>query len=583
MIRFPNPGSNIENFFLIFKSTYEHFHDKYYFTLHDMNVLAEQGLASSRGFAGARAVEQSNKSSTNALKPLFNQFKAYSELYRALGWLKSTNGKSLNYTFTFLGHHVATADNSLPIFKECLLGINYPNETIHNELLDRTTKYIRPFHCILKAMKDLDGIITKDELILGPMNIDDTSINDYTTKINNIKNLRKTKEYSNVKSGLETLATDLNVQANTLGNYTRFPIAMLCSCGWAKKVSKKNIYLNMGATKFLELTEYGEETLSNLENSVDIRFSTHPQSNTCQFKTFNDVEEGLKEQLIRTSVFSMLQRSGFDISPVMDVLNSDFKIINEHFNNTSLLFSPYQTISSSIVDEALKNFLPTVNKVNIENTLIEDCVSPITIDYSNIITQLKFSNSQSTKQDTNNACLELTEIYCATNDINQTADIFCEKHSKDNQDTFYPLIGELFNILGFNCKVSPKGNNNLRFDALIIDDSFSIPIEIKSPGEELNISAKAVRQALENKIILLSRYTDLYPTTFETTSLALGFNLPNDRSDVIRLLTDIKHTYNINIALIDLKTLTIMALTALFKNQTISIEDLSNSGGFINV
>lgn len=582
MIRFPNPGSNIENFFLIFKSTYEHFHDKYFFTLDDMNVLAEQGLASSRGFAGARAVEQSNKSSNNALKPLFNQFKSYSELYRALGWLKSINGKSLNYSFTFLGHHIATADDPLPLFKECLLGINYPNETINNEVLERTSKYLRPFYCILKSMKDLDGLLTKDELILGPMNIDDTNTNDYNSKINAIKNLRKTKKYPNVKDALETLANDLNVQANTLGNYTRFPIAMLCSCGWATKVSIKNIYSNMGGTKFLKLTEYGEKTLSNLENSIDIRLSTHTSSNKSQFQTFNDVE-CIKKELIRTSIFSMLQRSGFDISPLLNILNSDFESVNKHFNNAPILFSPYQTISSTIVDDALHEFLPTVDKSSVEDTLIKESSNSTTIDYSNINTLLKFSDLQSTKKTTSNACLELTKLYSANNDINKTANIFCENHSKDNQNTFYPLIGELFNILGLNCKVSPKGNNSLRFDALIIDNKFSIPIEIKSPGEEVNISAKAVRQALENKIIILSRYRDLYPTTFETTSLALGFNLPNDRSDVIRLITDIKKTYNINISLIDLKTLTIMALTALFNNQTISIEDLSNSGGFINV
>ena len=578
MIRFPNPGSNIENFFLIFKSTYEHFHDKYFFTLDDMNVLAEQGLASSRGFAGSRAVEQSNKSSNNALKPLFNQFKAYSELYRALGWLKSINGKSLNYSFTFLGHHIATADDPLPLFKECLLGINYPNEIINNEVLERTSKHLRPFYCILKSMKDLDGLLTKDELILGPMNIDDTNTNDYNSKITAIKNLRKTKKYSNVKDALEKLANGLNVQVNTLGNYTRFPIAMLCSCGWAEKVSIKNIYSNMGSTKFLKLTKYGEETLFNIESSIDIRFSINTLSNKSHFQTFNDVECIKKE-----SIFLMLQRSGFDISPLMDVLNSDFELVNNHFNNIPILFSPYQTIDSTIVDDALSEFLSTVAKTNIDEITVKESPNSKTIDYSNINTLLKFSDLQSTKKTTNNACLELTKIYSTTNDINKTADIFCQNHSKDNQDTFYPLIGELFNILGLNCKVSPKGNNSLRFDAFIIDDKFSIPIEIKSPGEELNISAKAVRQALENKVIILSRYRDLYPTTFETTSLALGFNLPNNRSDVIRLITDIKKTYNINISLIDLKTLTVMALTALFNNLTISIEDLSNSGGFINV
>ena len=36
-----------------------------------------------------------------------------------------------------------------------------------------------------------------------------------------------------------------------------------------------------------------------------------------------------------------------------------------------------------------------------------------------------------------------------------------------------------------------------------------IPIEIKSPSEELYVNVKGIRQALENKIILESRYNNL--------------------------------------------------------------------------
>ena len=42
-------------------------------------------------------------------------------------------------------------------------------------------------------------------------------------------------------------------------------------------------------------------------------------------------------------------------------------------------------------------------------------------------------------------------------------------------------------------------------DAYVKVNSVDIPIEIKSPTEEEFLSTKAVRQALENKIILLSR------------------------------------------------------------------------------
>jgi hypothetical protein len=45
---------------------------------------------------------------------------------------------------------------------------------------------------------------------------------------------------------------------------------------------------------------------------------------------------------------------------------------------------------------------------------------------------------------------------------------------------------------------------------MIVDATDSIPIEIKSPGEEMELSVKALRQAVENKVILLSR--NQFPT-----------------------------------------------------------------------
>ena len=68
--------------------------------------------------------------------------------------------------------------------------------------------------------------------------------------------------------------------------------------------------------------------------------------------------------------------------------------------------------------------------------------------------------------------------------------------------------------------------------------------EIKSTGEETEISVKAIRQALENKIIFLSRKQ--YKTDNETTSLAIGYNLPNMRSEVFELIEDIHNSFKLS-------------------------------------
>ena len=87
-------------------------------------------------------------------------------------------------------------------------------------------------------------------------------------------------------------------------------------------------------------------------------------------------------------------------------------------------------------------------------------------------------------------------------------------------------------------------------------------IEIKSPTEEQHLSLKAIRQALENKVILLSRGT--HPTLPETTSLAVGYYLPNHRAEVTNLMSDFKTAFGYNIGIIDLKTLLTIAVTIVY-------------------
>ena len=115
---------------------------------------------------------------------------------------------------------------------------------------------------------------------------------------------------------------------------------------------------------------------------------------------------------------------------------------------------------------------------------------------------------------------------------------------------FYDYIGIILNHLGFKTRVTREGDVNLRFDATIIDDEDSIPIEIKSPREDREINIKAIRQALENKIVLLSRH--FYKTKSETSSLAIAFEYPPKRSDVYELITDIKNAFGFNIGIINI-------------------------------
>ena len=100
----------------------------------------------------------------------------------------------------------------------------------------------------------------------------------------------------------------------------------------------------------------------------------------------------------------------------------------------------------------------------------------------------------------------------------------------------------------------------------------SIPIEIKSPGEEVKISIKAVRQALENKIVILSRKS--FPMQMETSSIIVGFEYPNDRSEVYRAIIDIKNTYQIKIGMLDFDTLIHLNIQKLLQKKIPDLKKL---------
>ena len=119
---------------------------------------------------------------------------------------------------------------------------------------------------------------------------------------------------------------------------------------------------------------------------------------------------------------------------------------------------------------------------------------------------------------------------------------------------FYEVIGDILEEIGFSkVSVTREGDTNNRMDAIIIDDKRSIPIEIKSPKEIEYINVKSVRQALENKIVLLSR--KFYSTEKEVTSLAIGYDYPNDRSGVYEAIDDIFDTFNIKVGIISFSAL----------------------------
>ncbi len=554
MLRIPNPGSDIDIFVRIFRDLYAVLKDRADFDLDDMTrAMLERNNVSSQGAFGDEALRRSTRQDRSR-DPLYNQAKMYAELFRTLGWIQSTTG-ALRFSFSWLGEHAALTPDPKPLTVECLLGMAYPNEVL-GVLGDQS---LRVFPAILGAAAALGGGITRDEMIIGPMSIrDDRDKEAISAMIARLKRCRA--ERSRMESEIAALSNERNISHVTMGNYTRFPIAAVQWAGWCKKTSRS----------MLTLTLEGRNAIDRLSKLNDIRVSD-----------FKALPAGAKAPIIRLSSHLMLARAGFDLSPAHEEMDADRAILNDLgvATDSDPLFSPFQQLSRSEVNGAFPHIgddssgatvtarkVTTAESETYGRTRAKACV-------------LFTTTGQSAVKDTETTVVEreLLADFSAARSAAAAIEAFAARHVGDNQDTFYPLVAALFRIIGFECRTSRRGVNYDRADAMIVDEENSIPIEIKSPGEETELSVKAIRQAVENKVILLSRKQ--FSTDLPTTTLAVGFNPPNERSEVRELIGDVHRAYGFNVGVLDIRSLAALALAAARSGGRLELEGFSNMRG----
>lgn len=575
MIRFRNPGSQFSTQVQVLKELYTNLKDKQTFTLDDMEkIIANGKLMTAYGYAGEEALKLSDSKNKSKNSTKMNA-KMYAEVFRMLGWITPSGKKSYPVEFTYIGYHVALAeDDSQKLYEQCILGINNPTELSAKSSYDEKLRF---FKCVLRSFSDLDDIMYKHEFCLGPMSVDDVSDSNYNDMIKYIKSLRNySKKHNNSKKleeNFKNLAESLNMTTTSVDNCTRLPVALLKSCQLVEEYNTKKLYPPRNK-KCLKITEHGKDVLEKIMKMKDLRL-----------EEFNSYNEEVKLALIRIGIFSMLERCDYNIDSVREQLNSDKELCKNILEGKELLFSPYQTIRHALIDKAM-NFKKVItiksddlailkeNNTKKEKKNINGIIKRLNLNVDSII-DWELLNLEEDK----NFLHKVKELLKRNKNNDEIVEYLFKYYETAKQHTFYPLISTLFKIMGFKCSFSRAGDNGARWDAIIDDVQKSIPIEIKSPTEEKNISIKAVRQALENKIILLSRKT--YITTPEVTTLVVGYNLPNDRAEVARLIEDFKKVYNIKIGVIDLKTLLKISVSILVESKGFDKEKIYDLEGMI--
>lgn len=548
MIRIANPGSDISSFTRIFQVLFEELQGVQPFSLDDISsALIRRNLATSSGYAGEEALARSTRSDRSR-DPLYNQSKMYSELFRLLGWFHPTATSRLTFAFTWMGAHVATAGpNAKPLVAECLLGIAFPNGVVAAKGEHR----LRPFALILRTMGALGGLLCRDEMILGPLSLDDdTESKNVDRMAVRLKGLRGSSPLRLAKA-VDALAEERGTQVNTLENYTRFPLAVLEWTGWTEKFRDSSSYGR--AIVFHRLSAAGRSQLAFLQRAADVRASMVEQHN-----------QEVRDAAAKLGAISMLERAGFDSrSFAQDRIQWTRSLAKSGLLpevDTPLLFSPFQELSPA---DAVRVF----GSIGTVSQFSQDGIRVTPKDFGerrSTSTTIRMLPGVAIAEPRAAYHLGIGEQLRSTlrpgRDYVSTANALVARFENANKGEFYPIVAELLQVLGYRCEVSRGGVNYQRSDAFITHPTESVPVEIKSPGEERYISVKGVRQALENKVILLSRKSA--PTTVATTSLVVGFLPPNDRAEVAGLVSDVYSAFGITIGVVDFRSLALMAAFA---------------------
>ena len=568
MIRFRNPGTQYSTQVQVIKQLYAALCDQAYFTLEDMAVVIAQGrLMTAYGYAGDDALRLSNTDQESMNSALMNA-KMYAEVFRMLGWVTPYSEKSsYPLVFTYIGIHVAlsTGDCS-KLYEQCVLGINNPTQLTDKMRYDEKVRF---FKCALRSFIDLDGIMYKHELCLGPMSINDEDEKAYRRMIQYIKALRG--DYKRLKTAFEDLAKSLGMKTTPVDNCARLPIAFMKSCNWVESVQNKSLYGK--SMSCLQITRHGIETYESIKDMYDLRLDQYV-----------DLDTHTQRSMIRLGTYSMLLRAGYDMSGVKETMDADATQCEAVLGGKALLFSPSQTIRRNQVEEALGfkmgSGIESQHHIETFDSAVGDRELLNTTQVWKLNIPEDAATEMLTSKEDSDFLYHVNQMVEAEKSSRAIVNALFDYYIDATQTTFYPLIATLFKIMGFDCSFSRPGDNGARWDAIIDDPERSIPIEIKSPTEEQHLSIKAIRQALENKIILLSRKTHI--TSPDVTTLAVGYYMPNERAEVTRLISDFKETYGYRIGVIDLRSLLSLAVSVLVDGKGFDKEKLYTLEGLVN-
>ncbi len=352
VLRLPNPGSDLVRFVSTFALIAAEAETKN-FNLDDMTkIMTKNFQASSMGAHGEEAVRLSTREDRTR-DPLFNQSKMYSELFRMIGWIRSSVDSHSTFSVTSLGttimhYQFAGSSKTNGLVGESFISAVFPNPSTTNVGITNH----RPFAQLLKLAYLLGGEITRDEMIIGVLSVTDDLQEDVIE--NNAKKILKLRaKHKNVASAeVELIAESNQLQVNTLENYTRLPVAVLSSdyLGWGLGVYSNETYAGREKIKVIRLSERGIAKAKQLTESRDLRLASLAQI---------PIEE--RAWLAQYGYYAMALRAGVRDQEIIEKVEFTHDKVNKLLvelkihDPEKLIYNPSLQESEEVLVKAMEN------------------------------------------------------------------------------------------------------------------------------------------------------------------------------------------------------------------------------------
>ena len=205
----------------------------------------------------------------------------------------------------------------------------------------------RPFRWLLLLMAELDGVITRHEMIVGLLAVtDDLQPDAFSAAVERVRRARGRR--AAILDAVKEEADRSHIQVVTLENYTRFPVGVFKSSdiGWGTSQRVRGLYER--PTEALSLTTLGLTTAEALRAAVDVREAALESYSLDERAAFANY-----------GYYAMLLRAGVDYSEIGDDLTTaergcrrimaDLDISDEP---SALLYSPIQQAPAAVLAKA---------------------------------------------------------------------------------------------------------------------------------------------------------------------------------------------------------------------------------------